>query len=176
MLRGNRFFSRLGFICFVFLTSCSVNTRTSGNSAKPKTGEPTVNATILKVIDGDTVTVKIARKKETLRLIGVDTPETVHPTKGVECFGPEASNFTKLTLKKDLQVRLVRDVEARDRYQRLLVYIYLQDGTMFNLILVEQGFARAMNIEPNSAFATEFAMREAEARTQQIGLWGACER
>ncbi|MFM8902353.1 MAG: thermonuclease family protein, partial [Actinomycetota bacterium] len=82
----------------------------------------------MKVVDGDTLVVSVQNQIETVRLIGVDTPETVHPTKGVECFGPEASQFTKSTLKIGTIVRLARDDEPRDRYQRLLVYLFLVDG------------------------------------------------
>ena len=74
-------------------------------------------ATVLHVVDGDTIVVKLQGKTETIRLLGIDTPETVHPTKPVECFGPEASAFTKATLKNGSTVRLVRDNEQRDRAQ-----------------------------------------------------------
>lgn len=133
-------------------------------------------ATIVKVVDGDTVVVKIQNKIETLRLIGVDTPETVHPTKGVECFGPQASGFTKMFLEPGLMVKLLRDIEPRDRYQRLLVYLFLPDGKFFNQMLVEQGFARTLNIEPNSAFSEQLASHESSARNRRVGLWLSCER
>ena len=133
-------------------------------------------ATIIKVIDGDTVVVKIQNKIETLRLIGVDTPETVHPTKGVECFGPQASGFTKTVLKPGITVKLLRDIEPRDRYQRLLVYLFLPDGKFFNQMLVEQGFARTLNIAPNSAFADLLASHESSSRNRRVGLWLSCER
>ena len=135
---------------------------------------PSDVASVIKVIDGDTVILRLQGTIETVRLIGVDTPETVHPTKPVECFGPEASAFTHSVLKPDTQVRVQRDVEARDRYQRLLVYLYLLDGTFINQELLRLGFARTMNITPNTAFATSFALIETAARKNQIGLWLKC--
>ncbi|GBL20744.1 thermonuclease [Acidimicrobiaceae bacterium] len=135
---------------------------------------PSDVATVVRVIDGDTVVLRLQGAIETVRLIGVDTPETVHPTKPIECFGPEASAFTHSVLKPKTQVRVQRDVEARDRYQRLLVYIYLTDGTFINQELLRLGFARTLNIAPNTAFATIFASIETAARENQIGLWLKC--
>ncbi|MFM8947903.1 MAG: thermonuclease family protein, partial [Acidimicrobiaceae bacterium] len=89
-------------------------------------------ATIESVIDGDTIVLRVQNQTETVRLLGVDTPETVHPSKPIECYGPEASAFTKATLAKGSTVKLLRDVEPRDRFQRLLVYLFLADGTLFN--------------------------------------------
>ncbi|MFM8453352.1 MAG: thermonuclease family protein, partial [Acidimicrobiaceae bacterium] len=75
-------------------------------------------ATIESVIDGDTIVLRVQNQTETIRLLGVDTPETVHPSKPIECYGPEASAFTKATLAKGSTVKLLRDVEPRDRFQR----------------------------------------------------------
>lgn len=111
---------------------------------------------------------------ETVRLIGIDTPETVHPTKPVECFGPEASAFTHSLLEPKTQVRVQRDVEARDRYQRLLVYLYLLDGTFVNQELLRLGFARAMSIAPNMVYADRFASIETKTKENRIGLWLRC--
>ncbi len=145
-------------------------------SCQPPKNERSDVGTIVQVVDGDTAVVKLQNQTETIRLIGVDTPETVHPTKPVECFGPQASAFTKLTLKKGVRVKLVRDVEPRDKYSRLLVYLYLADGTLFNQLLIDRGFARTLSIEPNTAMAIQFAIHEADARHRRIGLWLSCER
>lgn len=133
-------------------------------------------ATIVSVVDGDTIVLRVQNQTETVRLLGIDTPETVHPTKPIECFGPEASAFVKATLKRGVVVKLVRDVEPRDRFQRLLVYLYLADGTLFNQLLIDQGFAQTLSIEPNTAFATQFANHESSARSRRVGLWQSCER
>lgn len=131
-------------------------------------------AVVIRVIDGDTVVLNLQGSTETVRLIGVNTPETVHPSKPVECFGPEASAFMHTLLQPKTKVRVQRDIEARDRYQRLLVYIYLADGTFVNQELLRLGFARTMSISPNTAFATKFAAIETAAHQNRIGLWLAC--
>lgn len=133
-------------------------------------------ATIVSVVDGDTIVLSVQNQTETVRLLGIDTPETVHPTRPIECFGPEASAFTKATLEKGSVVKLVRDVEPRDRYQRLLVYLFLADGTLFNQLLIDRGLARTLSIEPNTAFASQFASHESSARNRRVGLWLYCER
>jgi micrococcal nuclease len=133
-------------------------------------------ATIVSVVDGDTIVLSVQNQTETVRLLGIDTPETVHPTRPIECFGPEASAFTKATLEKGSVVKLVRDVEPRDRYQRLLVYLFLADGTLFNQLLIDRGLARTLSIEPNTAFASQFANHESSARNRRVGLWLYCER
>ena len=133
-------------------------------------------ATIESVIDGDTIVLEVQNQTETVRLLGVDTPETVHPSKPIECFGPEASAFTKATLVKGSSVKLLRDVEPRDRFQRLLVYLFLADGTLFNQLLIDRGFARTLSIEPNTTFASQFATHESNAKDRRVGLWQYCER
>ncbi len=145
-----------------------------GSSCSSTQQLPSDVATVIKVIDGDTVVLRLQGAIETVRLIGVDTPETVHPTKPVECFGPEASAFAHSVLKPKTQVRLQRDVEARDRFRRLLVYIYLIDGTFVNQELLRLGFARTLSISPNTAFTAEFDSIETAARDSQIGLWSKC--
>ena len=77
-------------------------------------------------------------------------------------------------LQPKTKVRVQRDIEARDRYQRLLVYIYLADGTFVNQELLRLGFARTMSISPNTAFAAKFAAIETTAHQNRIGLWLAC--
>ena len=144
------------------------------NSCGKSSNLPIDVATVLLVVDGDTVVLDLQGSTETVRLIGIDTPETVHPSKPVECFGPQASAYLQALLKPDTRVRIQRDIEARDRYNRLLVYIYLLDGTFVNDELLRQGFARTLRIEPNTTFATQFASTETGARTNRVGLWQVC--
>jgi micrococcal nuclease len=119
--------------------------------------------------------VQLGGRDERVRLIGIDTPETVDPRKPVQCFGKEASNRTKALLPKGTAIRLERDVEARDRYGRLLAYVYrVEDGTFVNLALAEEGFAQTLTIPPNVAYADRFAAAAADARRAGRGLWGAC--
>ncbi|MEA2704680.1 MAG: micrococcal nuclease [Actinomycetota bacterium] len=131
---------------------------------------------IVRVVDGDTVVAHLGGTDERVRLIGIDTPETVDPRKPVQCFGREASDRTKALLPKGMAVRLERDVEARDRYGRLLAYVYrADDGTFVNLALAEEGFAQPLTIPPNVAYADRFAAAAAGARTAGRGLWSACK-
>lgn len=131
---------------------------------------------IVRVVDGDTVVVRSDNGDETVRLIGVDTPETKHPSKPVQCFGQEATAFTKSLLPAGTAVRLERDVEERDRFDRVLAYVYRADDDVFvNLELARQGFADVLTIPPNVAYTGEFVAAVAEARTDQRGLWSACD-
>ena len=134
-----------------------------------------VFATVSHVIDGDTVHVSIGGTTEEIRLIGVDTPETVHPTKPVQCFGPEASAHTKQLLPKGTRVYLVRDVESRDRYGRLLAYMYrAADNLFINNELVFNGWARPYPFPPHTTLETTCAESAHHAEAQRLGLWGHC--
>jgi micrococcal nuclease len=127
---------------------------------------------VSRVVDGDTIEVRLGRRSEDVRLIGVDTPETVKPDTPVQCFGERASHFTKRRLTGS-RVRLVFGVERRDVYGRLLAYVYLH-GRFFNPILVRRGLARSLTIPPNDRFAPRFRRLELIAARSGRGLWGAC--
>jgi len=109
---------------------------------------------VLRVIDGDTVEVTWSGGTESVRMIGIDTPETVHPTKEVQVYGKEASDFTKSHLTGK-NVSLEFDVEKRDKYGRLLAYVWL-DGIMFNETLVSQGYAQVSTYPPNIKYVEVF--------------------
>jgi micrococcal nuclease len=128
------------------------------------------SAVVTQVVDGDTVKVSLEGKPYTVRLIGVDTPETVAPGRPVEQFGKEASSFTRTSLQGK-EVRLAFDWDLYDRYGRLLAYIYLPEGTCFNAELIRLGYAHAYTRYPFQ-FLKEFRDLEAEARTAKRGLWG----
>lgn len=131
-----------------------------------------VPATVSRVVDGDTVEVTLSDgTKEKVRLIGMDTPETVHPTKPVQSYGPEASDYTKAQLTGK-EVVLEYDVEERDKYGRLLAYVYLPSGTMFNATLVDEGYAQLATFPPNVRYVGLFRTLQTEARTAAVGLWG----
>src|SRR4051794_29188124 len=99
------------------------------------------NATVTRVVDGDTVAVSTGNTKDKVRLIGIDTPEAVKPNTPVQCFALAASARTKALLPAGTPVRLVRDVDARDRYGRLLAYVYRASDKLFvNLALVRDGY------------------------------------
>ncbi len=132
-------------------------------------------ATVVEVVDGDTVVVDLSGQHETLRLIGVDTPETVDPDQPPECFGAEASAHTKELLPAGTEIRLTRDVEARDRYDRLLVYVErAEDGLFVNLDLVAGGWADDYPYPPNVAHQRDFALAVSQARAEGLGLWSTC--
>ena len=134
------------------------------------------SAPVVRVVDGDTIQIRLGDRKERVRLIGVDTPETVKPNTPVQCFGRKASAETHRLLD-GRRVRLVPDVEPRDRYGRLLAYVYrLPDGLFVNAELARRGYARQMTIPPNVRFADHFRMLVAQARRAGRGLWSACAR
>ena len=136
---------------------------------------PAAAATVDHVIDGDTVQLTIGSHTERARLLGIDTPETVKPGAPVQCYGPEASARTKALLPTGTRVGLQRDAESRDRYGRLLVYVWrVRDGRFVNRSLVAEGYARTLSIAPNTAHRGELAGAEAEARRAGLGLWARC--
>lgn len=128
-------------------------------------------ATVVRVIDGDTFIANTEGRKQRIRLLLVDTPETVHPNKPVQPFGKEASDFSKKTLK-DQKVQLEFDKKKRDRYGRLLAYVYLKDGTSFNQTLLVKGFARVTVFPPNEKHKKEYKEAEKKAKQKHRGLWG----
>lgn len=130
---------------------------------------------ITNVYDGDTIGVEIDNKKEKVRLIGVDTPETNHPRKPVECFGKAATSYTTNILKTQ-KVRLELDPNSsnRDRYDRLLRYVWLQDGRLLNRLIIEEGYGFAYTHFPFEKME-EFRTAEKIAREKGIGLWSVCD-
>ena len=135
----------------------------------------TPNAVVERVVDGDTLVAKIGDRSETVRLIGIDTPESVAPTRPVQCFGQEATLYLDALLPEGSEITLVRDVEARDAYDRMLGYIVRsRDGLFVNLELVAAGYAAAFDYPPNDYYAPALARAEAEAVAAGRGLWGAC--
>jgi endonuclease YncB( thermonuclease family) len=128
-------------------------------------------ATVQRVIDGDTIEVTIGVTTATVRLIGVDTPETVAPGRPVECYGPEASAFTRALLTGK-QVVLEKDVSETDRFGRLLRYVWL-DGALVNERLVTEGYAQVATFPPDVRYAELFLTSQQNARAAGRGLWGA---
>ncbi|MBA3653717.1 MAG: thermonuclease family protein [Actinobacteria bacterium] len=132
-------------------------------------------AVVTKVIDGDTLAVKIGGGTEHVRLIGIDTPETHKPNTPVECFGVEATKALTRLVPTGTPLRLERDAELRDRYGRLLAYVYrAKDGLFVNLEMVKTGFAAAYTYPPNVAHTTDIVAAAGQARDAGRGLWSAC--
>jgi micrococcal nuclease len=129
---------------------------------------------VVKVVDGDTIDVAIDGYTERLRLIGMDTPETVDPRKPVQCFGKEASSKAR-ELLEGKRVRLEADDSQgeRDKYQRLLRYVYLEDDTFFNQYMIAEGYAHEYTYQSNPyRHQEEFKIAERQARENKKGLWG----
>ncbi|MEN9649715.1 MAG: hypothetical protein RL094_682 [Candidatus Parcubacteria bacterium] len=128
---------------------------------------------VARVADGDTFSVQVGTTTETIRMIGVNTPETVDPRRPVECFGKEASAFTKSILMHT-SVRLVADTTQsnRDKYGRLLRYVYLEDGRLFNQLLIEEGYAYEYTYDKPYLYQQQFKDAQVTAKSAKKGLWG----
>jgi micrococcal nuclease len=133
-----------------------------------------LEARVARVVDGDTIEVEIGGGEDTVRYIGVDTPESVKPDTPVQCYALAASHFNE-GLVEGRTVRLVFDAERRDVYGRLLAYVYLGDRFV-NADLVRLGYATTLTIAPNDRFAGLFDRLEQAASAAGRGLWGACDR
>ena len=161
----------LGVLVLLVLVGLAYLRDRSGDGA----GDDIGDSSVVRVVDGDTIVVRLGTVDERIRLIGIDTPETVDPRTPVECFGKEASDHLAGLLPPGTPVRLERDVEARDRFDRLLAYVYrVDDGTFVNLALAEDGYADVATFPPNVAHVDEFVAAVARARGEGRGLWSAC--
>jgi micrococcal nuclease len=154
-----------------------------GDAGRGEHGPRAAIARVTRVVDGDTFEAQVAGDVQDIRLIGIDTPETVKPDTPVQCFGPQASRFTHRLLE-GRRVLLVFGAERRDVYGRLLAYVHLRPAGrgaggaprsgFVNAMLVRRGLARSLTIPPNDRFAPLFRRLEARAAGAGRGLWGAC--
>ena len=162
---------------------------TSSPAGSSPTGSPTTrpassqsgdrpvqaNAKVDRIVDGDTLVAIVGGQRERVRLIGINTPESVDPDRPVMCFGKEASHHLEELVPPGTQIRIERDVEPRDKYGRVLGYVYrASDGLFVNLAQVTDGFANQYTFPPNVAHTSEFKTAASQARSQGRGLWGAC--
>lgn len=129
---------------------------------------------VVKVVDGDTIDVDMNGRIERVRLIGINAPESVDPRRTVECFGIEASNYAKLVLSEK-RVRLERDGSQQDRdsYDRLLRYVFLENGTNVNELIVREGYAYEYTYKFPYQYQKEFKQAEKDAKASGKGLWGS---
>ena len=129
---------------------------------------------VTKVVDGDTITINLDGTSETIRLIGINTPETVDPRKPVECFGKQASDQAK-TLLTEKKVRIEKDPTQgdRDKYGRLLAYVWRDDGLFFNESMIQQGYAYEYTYDKPYKYQTAFKADQATAKAQEKGLWAS---
>ena len=138
-------------------------------AAAPAASADFTGVVVVRVVDGDTIHVRLGDRVEKVRYIGVNTPEIHHPTKGREPGGDEALRVNE-ELVSGKRVRLELDVQSRDRYGRLLAYVWVGD-VMVNAELVRRGFAQVMTVPPNVRHQGLFLRLEREARTVGRGLW-----
>ena len=130
------------------------------------------SARVERVVDGDTIVVRVDGRSERVRYIGVDTPESVKPGARVQCFGKAAAAENR-RLVGGREVRLSYDAEAHDRYGRLLAYVWRGD-TLINAELVRLGYGKPLEIAPNLAHAAELRRLAVAARRAHRGLWSRC--
>ena len=144
-----------------------------GGSERPGSAEGG-RGRVLRVVDGDTTKVRLSGRTETVRYIGIDTPESVKPGTPVQCYGHAASSANRRLVEgREVDLRIGK--EPRDRYGRLLAYVYRASDHLFvNAELVERGYARTLTIPPNDAFAGRLARLERAASAAGRGLWSAC--
>ena len=157
----------LATVLAVTLSACGPR-----SSATPR---PEGTAVVVRVVDGDTLVLDLNGSSVRARLLGLDTPETVDENRPIQCFGREASDYLAQLLPRGSAVRLERDVEARDRFDRLLVYLYrVDDGLFVNAALIEGGYATTLSIAPNTMRARDFEVLRLQAQRDKRGLWGSC--
>lgn len=126
----------------------------------------------VRVVDGDTLIATIDGKEEYVRLLLVDTPETKHPKLGAQPFGLEASDLMKSTFSPSDPIELEYGTKRRDKYDRILAYVYTQDGQMFNELLLQEGLARVAYVfPPNDKYVKDFRKTELHAKEKQLGIW-----
>jgi micrococcal nuclease len=130
---------------------------------------------VTKVVDGDTIWVRTGPTRVKVRLIGLDTPETVDPRKPVQCFGPEASRRAQQLLERQ-RVFLEFDPSQGqvDRYGRALAYVWLPDGRLFNEVMIAEGFATEYTYDRAYKYQRDFRSAQAAAQSAKRGLWSAC--
>lgn len=134
-----------------------------------------IEALVTGVADGDTFDIAYKSKEYKVRLLDVDTPESVKPGVQVQPYGKEASDFTQKQVLKQ-RVKLVFEKDLRDRYGRLLAHVFLEDGSYLNAILVRNGYARIEFVKPNTAYKEYFESLQEQAIRDKAGLWGLAEK
>jgi micrococcal nuclease len=134
-------------------------------------------AKVLRVVDGDTIRVLVQGKEDTVRLIGIDAPETIDPKKSAQCFGKEASEKAKEVLENKTIILESDSTQGdRDEYGRLLRYIFLEDGTNFDKFILREGYAYEYTFKNNPyKYQSEFIQAEKKAKEENKGLWSSCQ-
>ena len=137
-----------------------------------KANETRLSARVVRVVDGDTITVNVNGDEEKVRFIGINTPESVDPRSPVQCFGLEASTRTKQLLDgKKIFLEADPSQTDRDKYNRLLRYVFLEDGTNINLELIQEGYAHEYTYDVPYRYQKQFKQAQKDASNAKIGLW-----
>jgi micrococcal nuclease len=154
----------------IFLIITSVFMVLAGCGQLQSAGKDRIPVQVLDVVDGDTIKVKVDGKSETVRLLLVDTPESVHPNKPVQPFSKEASKHTE-TMLSGSDVELELGIGERDKYGRLLAYVYA-DGKSVQESLLEKGLARVAYVfEPNTKYVDDYDKIQKQAQNNGVGIW-----
>ncbi|MYL34716.1 nuclease [Pontibacillus yanchengensis] len=160
----------LSTILALVLTGCASESPSPSTTSSQSEHEERIQAEVVKIIDGDTISVKINGKKDTVRMLLIDTPETKHPSQPVQPFGPEATAFAKKRLNNK-HISLEIGTTKRDKYDRLLAYVYV-DGTMYNKKVVAKGLARVGYVyPPNDKYIEQLRGAEEKAQIEHKGIW-----
>lgn len=142
------------------------------HTASATTALTTTSSRVVRVVDGDTLVVGINGTTTKVRLIGVNTPEVVDPRRPVQCFGKEASTYAKKILTNtSIYVETDSTQDTYDKYGRLLAYVYLPDGTLFNKQLIAEGYGYEYTYNAPYRFQSEFKLAQQSAQKNQKGLW-----
>lgn len=159
------------------VSACAGAPADQGADQGGRPGSPPVTSAVIEaVVDGDTVDLAIGGRRERVRLLGVDAPESVARHVPEQCFGREASEALAELLPPGSLVEVTRDVEARDRFGRLLLYLVrADDGLFVNRWLVETGLADAVSYEPNTTHRADLERARRTAVASGAGLWGSCD-
>lgn len=167
---------RSGVVCAALAAALLLAASGCGSGAVGPGDE--IDGTVSRVVDGDTIVANLGSREERVRYIGIDTPESVKPNAKVDCFGPEASKENERLLPSGSPIRVVVGAEPRDRYGRLLAYVYRKDQAgrelFVNADLVRRGFADTLVFPPNTRHAGEFAQLRTRAARAGLGLWQRC--
>lgn len=142
-------------------------------ATSPDAGSP--NAAVDRIVDGDTIVADIAGRTERVRLLGIDTPESVAENRPDQCYGAEAADYLATILPVGTAITLILDEEPRDQYDRLLAYVVRSRDDLFvNLDLLERGYAGVLVYEPNDHYESLFRAAARDAQVGGVGLWGVC--
>jgi len=162
---------RAALASLVMLATVAACSQTAPRSVEGTPESPVV----AEIVDGDTILIDFGSRTESVRLLGVDTPETLDPNRPVQCYGAEATAFVEETIPPGTALRLERDEQARDHFGRLLLYVFRAgDDAFVNAALVAQGFGDVSVFEPNIAYAAMLRELQTRALTAGLGLWGVC--